>query len=216
LGALANFSKDWDAKPKEGLREKIGKILGKDPPLRYKIALANYKLKTIVNRLDFLMNKMKERDKVLFEKVVEALMVKDEARAAIYASEVAEVRKLVKYLLVTQVALEQVMLRLETIEELGEVAVAMAPLVSVLRQLRGMVKGVIPEVGFELAELEEMMNSMIIEMGSFADRSIAVSITSSEAKKILEEATAVAEQRMKESFPELPTRLGEKVGIELK
>lgn len=216
MGALANFSKDWDAKPKEGLREKIGKILGKDPPLRYKIALANYKLKTIVNRLDFLMNKMKERDKVLFEKVVEALMVKDEARAAIYASEVAEVRKLVKYLLVTQVALEQVMLRLETIEELGEVAVAMAPLVSVLRQLRGMVKGVIPEVGFELAELEEMMNSMIIEMGSFADRSIAVSITSSEAKKILEEATAVAEQRMKESFPELPTRLGEKVGIELK
>jgi len=216
LGALANFSKDWDAKPKEGLREKIGKILGKDPPLRYKIALANYKLKTIVNRLEFLMNKMRERDKVLFEKVVEALMVKDEARAAIYASEVAEVRKLVKYLLVTQVALEQVMLRLETIEELGEVAVAMAPLVSVLRQLRGMVKGVIPEVGFELAELEEMMNSMIIEMGSFADRSIAVSITSSEAKKILEEATAVAEQRMKESFPELPTRLGEKVSIGLK
>ncbi len=216
MGALANFSKDWDAKPKEGLREKIGKILGKDPPLRYKIALANYKLKTIVNRLEFLMNKMRERDKVLFEKVVEALMVKDEARAAIYASEVAEVRKLVKYLLVTQVALEQVMLRLETIEELGEVAVAMAPLVSVLRQLRGMVKGVIPEVGFELAELEEMMNSMIIEMGSFADRSIAVSITSSEAKKILEEATAVAEQRMKESFPELPTRLGEKVSIGLK
>jgi len=210
LSALTNLSKNWDIDEKKGLREKIGRILGKNQPLRYKIALANYKLKTIVNRLEYLINKMKERDKVLFEKVVEALMVKDEARAAIYASEVAEVRKLVKYLLITQVALEQVMLRLETIVELGEVAVTMAPLVSVLKQLKGMIRGVIPEVGFELAELEEMMNNMIIEMGSFADRSVTVSVVSEEAKKILEEATAIAEQRMKESFPELPSRISEK------
>lgn len=210
MSALTNLSKNWDIDEKKGLREKIGRILGKNQPLRYKIALANYKLKTIVNRLEYLINKMKERDKVLFEKVVEALMVKDEARAAIYASEVAEVRKLVKYLLITQVALEQVMLRLETIVELGEVAVTMAPLVSVLKQLKGMIRGVIPEVGFELAELEEMMNNMIIEMGSFADRSVTVSVVSEEAKKILEEATAIAEQRMKESFPELPSRISEK------
>lgn len=210
MSALTNFSRNWDIDEKKGLREKIGRILGKNQPLRYKIALANYKLKTIVNRLEYLVNKMKERDRVLFEKVVEALMVKDEARAAIYASEVAEVRKLVKYLLITQVALEQVMLRLETIVELGEVAVTMAPLVSVLKQLKGMVRGVIPEVGFELAELEEMMNNMIIEMGSFAGRSVTVSVVSEEAKKILEEATAIAEQRMKESFPELPSRISEK------
>lgn len=210
MSALTNLSKNWNIDEKKGLREKIGRILGKNQPLRYKIALANYKLKTIVNRLEYLINKMKERDKVLFEKVVEALMVKDEARAAIYASEVAEVRKLVKYLLITQVALEQVMLRLETIVELGEVAVTMAPLVSVLKQLKGMIRGVIPEVGFELAELEEMMNNMIIEMGSFADRSVTVSVVSEEAKKILEEATAIAEQRMKESFPELPSRISEK------
>ncbi|HIQ03838.1 MAG TPA: hypothetical protein EYH40_05420 [Desulfurococcales archaeon] len=210
MSALTNLSKNWDIDEKKGLREKIGRILGKNQPLRYKIALANYKLKTIVNRLEYLINKMKEMDKVLFEKVVEALMVKDEARAAIYASEVAEVRKLVKYLLITQVALEQVMLRLETIVELGEVAVTMAPLVSVLKQLKGMIRGVIPEVGFELAELEEMMNNMIIEMGSFADRSVTVSVVSEEAKKILEEATAIAEQRMKESFPELPSRISEK------
>lgn len=210
MSALTNFSRNWDIEEGKGLRERIGRILGKNQPLRYKIALANYKLKTIVNRLEYLINKMKERDRVLFEKVIEALMVKDEARAAIYASEVAEVRKLVKYLLITQVALEQVMLRLETIVELGEVAVIMAPLVSVLKQLKGMVRGVIPEVGFELAELEEMMNNMIIEMGSFAGRSVTVSVVSEEAKKILEEATAIAEQRMKESFPELPSRISEK------
>jgi division protein CdvB (Snf7/Vps24/ESCRT-III family) len=140
----------------------------------------------------------------LFEKVVEAQMSKDNLRASMYANEIAEIRKITKQLLTTQIALEQVQLRLETVTELGDVYTSLIPVVGVIRELRSAMQGIMPELSVELAELEEGLQEVVIEAGDFTGSGVEFTTTSPEAKKILEEAAAVAEERMKEKFPSLP------------
>ncbi|OYT54670.1 MAG: hypothetical protein B6U76_07220 [Desulfurococcales archaeon ex4484_217_2] len=201
---LEKFVKNWDDNPKPSVKERISRMIHPPPPMRYKLAMALYKVKIQVNRLEHLFNKLQERDKMLFEKVVSAQMMKDNARAAIYANEVAEVRKIAKTVLRAQLALEQVALRLETVRELGDVLVTMAPIVEVIKDIKQHLKGIVPEIAFELDEIDSTLHSIVLEAGEFTGTSIDSTIVSGEAKKILEEASIIAEQRMKEKFPELP------------
>jgi len=49
-----------------------------------------------------------------------------------YANEIAEIRKIAKVTLRSELALEQVVLRLETIQEFGDVAAMMGPVAGVV------------------------------------------------------------------------------------
>ena len=174
-------------------------------PLKVRIIHAQYQVRSMISRLDVYISKLQERDRTLFERVIEALQAKDQMRATMYANEVAEIRKVVKTLLTTQLALEQVALRLETVTELGDIYVNLMPVVGVISELRRVIKGVMPELGFELGELGESLQEVVITSGEFTG-GVGISATSSpEARKILEEAQLIAEQKMKEKFPELPT-----------
>jgi division protein CdvB (Snf7/Vps24/ESCRT-III family) len=174
-------------------------------PLKYALIHSQYKLSAMISRLDAHISRMQERDRALFERVIEAQMSKDTARAAMYANEVAEIRKATKQLLVTQIALEQVKLRMETVSEIGDVFVNLMPVVGVVNQLRTSLKGVMPEISLELSELGDGLQEVVMESGDFMGGSSYGVAESPEARKILEEATAVAEQKMKEQFPDLPS-----------
>jgi division protein CdvB (Snf7/Vps24/ESCRT-III family) len=121
-----------------------------------------------------------------------------------YANECAEVRKMAKVTLQCQLALEQVSLRLETIEEFGDIARMMAPVASVVHSIKNQISGVIPEVGFELSEIGEVLNGVVVEAGEATGSAYDMEASSAEAQRILGEANAIAEQHMKEKFPDLP------------
>ncbi|MET1128473.1 MAG: Snf7 family protein [Thermoproteota archaeon] len=209
LGALSrvdDFAKVWTTQNKgPGVIERIKNTINPPPPLRHKLALALYKLRVQSNKLEYIIAKMKERDQTLFEKVVQAQMEKDTTRAAMYAAEVAELRKMIKSLMTAKVAVERVSLRLETIMTMGDVLVGLAPIVGVVRDLRRHLTGLVPEIGLEMAEVGELLESVITEAGEFTGFMSAPTVYSEEARKIMEEAAAIAEQRMKAEFPELPS-----------
>ncbi|WP_422398067.1 cell division protein CdvB1/B2 [Sulfolobus tengchongensis] len=184
------------------------KVKGSNEPLKYRLVNAHYKISSMISRLDAYIAKMQERDKILFERVVEAQMAKDVQRAAMYANEVAEIRKISRQLLTTQIALEQVQLRLETVTELGDVFVNLIPVLGVVNELKSALKGIMPEVSLELTELGEGLQEIVTESGEFTGMGSYAAASSPEARKILEEASIVAEQRMKEKFPDLPVSSG--------
>lgn len=185
--------------------ERIKNTINPPPPLRQKLALALYKLRVQGNRLEYTIAKMRDRDQALFEKVVQAQMDKDTTRAAMYAAEVAELRKMIKSLLTAKYAIERVTLRLETVMTMGDVLVGLAPVVGVIRDLRRYLTGLVPEIGLEMAEVGELLESVVTEAGEFTGFMSTPMVYSEEAKKIMEEAAAIAEQRMKAEFPELPS-----------
>ena len=200
--SLSDFEKRWAGGPSVG--EKIKDVFKKKEPIKQKLVMADYKIRAMVSRLEVFIERLRERDRALFERVVDALTQGDEVRAAMYANEIAEIRKLVKQLTITQVALEQVALRLDTVLTMGDIMSGLVPVLGVIKELRNVIKGIMPEISLELSEVEESLRDVVISAGEALGTPAGEIYTTPEARKILEEAKVIAEQRMKEKFPELP------------
>ena len=174
-------------------------------PMKEQLASAMYRLKAQENKLESAASRMQQHDRDIFSKCVNAQMSHDTMRASMYANECAEVRKMAKVTLQCQLALEQVSLRLETIEAFGDIAQMMAPVATVVSSIKTQISGIIPEVGFELNQIGEVLNSVVMEAGESTGGSYDVEASGVESQRILSEANVIAEQHMKEKFPDLPS-----------
>lgn len=204
MGLAKDISKRWEGG--ESIGEKVKRAFAKREPIKYRLLMANYRIKALASRIDVQLERLKERDRALFERVVDAIIAKDNARATMLANEIAEIRKAAKQLAMVQVALEQISMRIETVVLLGDTFASLAPVLGVVRELRGMVRGLMPEFSYEMLELEESLREVVLETGEgLAAPYTEATYASPEARKILEEARIVAEQRIKESFPALPS-----------
>lgn len=147
---------------------------------------------------------MVARSKQYFERVIDALVNKDEGRAAIYAEEIAEIRRLASMVLKTQLVLEQVKLRLETILEISEVIGLVVPLVSLLAEVEDEVAGVVPEAADSLRELAACIEDFTSTATQGELEPVGVGELDEEAVKILREAQERAAEKVKETFPDVP------------
>jgi division protein CdvB (Snf7/Vps24/ESCRT-III family) len=181
------------------LEEKVHPI-----PLKERVDQALYRLGTQKEKLEHMSSRLQQRDKEMFQRCIGAQLSKDSGHAALYANECAEIRKMAHITLSSELALERVVLRLQTIEEFGDIMAQIAPVIGVVRETRGRIAGVIPEVANELGEVNQMLGDMEIESGQVQDQDVDMQASSSEARRVLEESSAIASQQMKERFPELP------------
>src|SRR3989442_11631510 len=97
------------------LREAI-----KPTPIKRRIQMATYKLRTQTTRLEKSIGQMESRDRTLHDKCVKALEARDTQSATLFANECVQIRKLIKTSLSSEISLEQALLRLYTIEQFGD------------------------------------------------------------------------------------------------
>jgi len=109
-----------------------------------------------------------------------------------------------KIVLGSEIALERAIIRLQTVEQLGEILVQMLPVVSVVKETRGKIEGVIPEVASELGAVHSLLDDTVKETGVIQLENNDVVLQDAEATKIFEESSALAEEQIREQFPELP------------
>jgi division protein CdvB (Snf7/Vps24/ESCRT-III family) len=161
------------------------------------------KLNVQILRLESKYRELVSRSKEYFEQVVDAMESEDKERASIYAEEIAELRKLAKMVRGSQLMLEQVKLRLETVIEVSDLIGLVVPLLSLIAEVEDEVAGVAPEAAKNLHEL-----ACYIEDFTSSNMASAVDISSQDvsedAKRVLEEAKKLAAERVKESFPDVP------------
>lgn len=197
---MSKFSKRWEEKDRSG----ITGVIKPSAPLRSKIELAIRRIEAQVQYLESSLNRFTDRDKYLFSKVVDAYSKNQMQRANVFANELAELRKMANFMMNAQLALERVVLRLRTVTQLGNAVVSLAPAAQVLQSVRSGISGILPNAEKELESVGMMLNDIMIEAGQTAGISPDFEVASEDARKILNEASTVAEQRMKEKFPELP------------
>ena len=200
-----SFSSNWERKDKgPGLLDRIRGSVQTPTPLKSQIDLANRQIRLLISQLDNSVNRIKQRDSTIFKNVVSALAKHDMQHAAVYANELAEVRKMGKMVTQAQLAMEQISLRLGTINDLGEIASTLAPAVSVIRNMKDGLRMALPEADKEIGEISGLLSSVLVDASTTGGISLNFDAANEDAQKVLEEASVVAEQRMKESFPEIP------------
>ena len=147
---------------------------------------------------------LRREDQALFGKCIEARVEGDQIHAMMYANECVEIRKLAQLIVSSQYALEQMMLRLQTVNKLSRILITMSPVVGVLKETRSRLIGIVPSVATSLTEVNMLLDKNLKEMGTTTVQPTHGIICSEEAMKILEEANFAAEQSIREKFPDIP------------
>lgn len=146
---------------------------------------------------------MQRRDKEFFDKCVAARSAGDMPRANLYAEECAEVRKMAKIAMNSELALEQLIFKLETAEMMGDIAYLVHPIKSVVATVGQHIQHMMPDVSFELGQINESLEAIVVNAMDVTESMGPASLHSPEADKIMQEADTLAEQKMKSRFPEL-------------
>lgn len=202
------FAKQWGGRERDvPLTTRIKETVRPPGPLKPRLDFAIRRLELQIQRLDKATDRFTERDKSIFSKIVEAYSKHDMARANVFANELAEIRKMEKMIMHARLALEQIVLRLKTVSELGDVVTTLAPAVGVLRSVRTGMASIFPEAERELGQIGTLLSGIIVDAGQSTGLTINFETVNEDAQKILNEAASVAEQKIKEKFPELPAGL---------
>ncbi len=200
------FAKKWEAQRGEenSLSKAIRDTVQPPPALKTCLDIAVRKLDLQINKLDQANERFTQKDKTLFNKLVQAYTNHDTAHANIYATELAELRKMSRLIMNARLALDQVALRIRTVSELGDVVSALGPCIGVLRSVSGGLGGVLPEAEGELGDIGNMLSGLMFDAGLSSGSSMNFDTVNEDASKILSEAATVAEQRVSANFPDLP------------
>ena len=211
LGAvnMSEFSKKWVPSNTPGFGEKVRGSLNPAGPLKPRIDSAVRNIQVQISKLENTTNKLKERDGALFNKVVSSLQKHDMQHASVYSNELAEVRKMSKLVTSARIALEQIILRLSTASELGDIVVTLAPAMAVIKSVKSGLTGVMPEAEQEIGDINSVLSSILVDAGQLGGLTLNFEAANEDAEHILFEASAVAEQNMKDKFPDLPNMGGE-------
>jgi len=201
------FAKKWENRRNEPFTTRIKEAVRPPGPLKPRLDFAVRRIELQIQKLDQATERFSQRDKAIFARIVDAYTKHDTARANVFANELAEIRKMERLIINARLALEQIVLRLRTVSELGDVVSTLGPAVGVLRTVRTGLASVFPEAENELGEIGNLLSGIMIEAGQSSGMTLNFDTVNEDAQKILSEAATVAEQKIKEKFPELPAGL---------
>jgi hypothetical protein len=130
---------------------------------------------------------------------------KNKERAAICANEVAEIRRLAQFFYNVELAIERVILRLETIKELSDVVVDLKPALRLLQNVSEELFNVLPDVSSELTKVNETISETLCETKLTADETLAsVERKTPGGEEILNEVSGFLQRELAKKLPEPP------------
>jgi len=186
------------------------KFLQPPQPIGETIFQTVRKLKIQRLKLEQATVRLRERDRVLFEACVREIKRERRERAAICANELAEVRKLLNMVTQCQLALERIILRLETIKEISEIMADLKPALRSLHVITENLVNVMPDVAQELEKVNESISETLAVTKFNSPESIAPLTAKTQAgEEILREVSAVLEEKLTEQLPAPPVSIAE-------
>ncbi len=175
------------------------------PPIREVATKSICTLKVQQNKLEQASYRLKERDRILFETCMGALKKNNKDKAAICATEIAEVRKLISFIGNVQLAIERVVMRLETIKELGDIVTDLRPALNLLQGVSQQLFQVLPDVSTELSNVNSAIQDTLQQTKLTSDENLVPVGRKTEAgEEILKEVSCFMEKKLTETLPEPP------------
>ena len=203
-------SKKWNNNAQsESIRDKLREVTQSQTPLKPRIEEAQRKLQIQISKLDAISSKMQEKDKVIFNRIVNAMQNHDSHYAKVLSGELSQIRRTNKMVNSAKLAFEQIQLRLNTMTELGDVVVTLSPAMSVIKGIQSGLKTMLPEADQSFGQISDLLGGIMAGSSQMASTSEALRIESStisldeEAVDILQEVTTIVEESTRGKFPDL-------------
>ena len=204
---MGSFQDKWARPQKQGFAERIADTLKPKGSLKPRVEAAVKRLQAQISKMDGMVEKLKQRDQQIFQKIVVATQQHDTYSSKVLSNELVEVRKVSKILGNAKMGLERIELRLTTFHDLGDTVVTLMPTIGLMNGLKGSLVKFMPGADQEIGRMTEMLGGLMNETFSSSENTFGVEeSTNSESDKILSEAAAVAESQAGDKFPDMPMK----------
>jgi division protein CdvB (Snf7/Vps24/ESCRT-III family) len=141
----------------------------------------------------------------LFAQIISQLQHHDIQQSKMLSNELSQVRKTMKTVSQLKLSLDQVHMRLESTLDIGDAMAALKPAVGTLYSVKTGLTGVMPNVDLELSEINSVFGDIMLNAESAGEISLALGQGGDDVRGIISEAHAIAEQRVNDSFPDIPS-----------
>jgi division protein CdvB (Snf7/Vps24/ESCRT-III family) len=199
--------KEWSEPQGESVTDKLLDRLKPQEPLKPRIEEAQSKLQMQLSKLEKISAKLREKDSVIFKRVVHSLQNHDSHYAKLLSGELSQVRKMNKMVDSAKLALEQIELRLHTVTEFGDVAATLGPAMAAMKGIQGGLSTMMPQADQSFGQISELLGGIMSGSGQIPTAELGgggVTELNEESMKIIEEASALLEVNTKSKFPDLP------------
>ncbi|MDH3657097.1 MAG: Snf7 family protein [Nitrosopumilus sp.] len=201
---MTSFEQTWKRAPSDGISTQISNVFKKEPPLKPRVEYAIRGLNRPISKLDNTSNHLNQKDVKLFNRIIQAQQNKDIRTSKVLANELTQIRKTNKMIGNMRTSVERTQLRLSTVNTLGDAIVSMQPAMHTMKAIVPAMNSIIPQASAELESMGTMLGDMM--PGSLGHDSFVDSgFSSQETDSILKEAAAVAETKIGDKFPSVPT-----------
>ena len=201
---MTSFSNQWNKEAKKDPTERIKESLRTQKPLKPTMETAKNRLGIQTQKLDTLMEKLKSKDRTLFNQIVTHLQNHDSQQSKMLSNELSQGRRTIKTISQLKMSLEQVHMRLESTIDIGDALTALKPAVGTLSKVKTGLTGLMPNVDTELGEINDVFSDIMVNANSTSDIGFALNPSGGDMNNILAEASIVAEQRVTDNFPDVP------------
>lgn len=204
LDPMTSFTNQWNKEAKKDPTERIRESLKSQKPLKPTMESAKNRLGIQTQKLDTLLEKLKSKDRALFNQIVTHLQNHDSQQSKMLSNELSQVRRTIKTISQLKMSLEQVHMRLESTIDIGDALTALKPAVGTLSKVKTGLSGLMPNVDVELGEISDVFSDIMVNANSTSDIGLALNPSGGDVTNILAEASMVAEQRVTDNFPDVP------------
>lgn len=201
---MTSFTNQWNKEVKKDTTEKIKETLRTQKPLKPTMESAKNRLGIQTQKLDALLEKLKSKDRTLFNQIVTHLQNHDGQQSKMLSNELSQVRRTIKTISQLKMSLEQVHMRLESTIDIGDALTALKPAVGTLSKVKTGLTGLMPNVDTELGEINDIFSDIMVNANSTSDIGFALNPSGGDINSIIAEASVVAEQRVTDNFPDVP------------
>jgi division protein CdvB (Snf7/Vps24/ESCRT-III family) len=195
---MTGFFTNWTKK--KDYIDYTNKELKESLPLKPRIESVLNKTQLQISKLDAKIAKMKGREEEIFNKVIDAVKTHNTIYAKNLSNELSQLRKSQRTLNQARMALEQVSMRISTIQDLGEIMEILEPAMSPVKGLKSDFKRLMPSTDMELNYMQMLTNSILSDSMQnneidVIDMNIVGSSENKDMDHIMNEASAVLEEQ---------------------
>jgi division protein CdvB (Snf7/Vps24/ESCRT-III family) len=173
-------------------------------PLRPRLDAVQKRIEGQTVRLEALQSSMKVRDDETFRKLMASIKESNAQYSTVLSMELAKARQVSRVVSIAKVALEKIHARLASVSDFGDLVIVLSPAMAVVKNVRSSLVPFVPEMEEELGIISELLSGILVDAGQVGGYTINFETANEEAARLIDEASSVIEQKMKEKLPGIP------------
>jgi len=174
-------------------------------PLKPRIDVVLKQIHFQTSKLDTILNDLKLKDLEIFQKITSLTNGNNAQYSAVLSSDFVQIRKVSKILSLSKILFEKLENDLSTVSDFIDLVTILSPALAVVKYLRSSLIRCIPETEDEIGSVSELLGGILVDAGLVGSYTINFKTANEEAVRLINEASLIAEQKIKEQFSDLPS-----------